>query len=63
MEPGFVPDRTYGAVLQTCWHPGSPDKKSFLGLRPIGAKVDRQNLLRVTAFRCRDCGLIRHYAV
>ena len=63
MEQGFIPDATYGAVVQTCWHRGSAESKSFLGIKAgLGIKYDPTNMMPVTACRCTSCGLLKFYA-
>jgi hypothetical protein len=61
MTEGFVPDSTYGAILQTHWYAGKPEATSFLGL-PTGLSVDRSRMLPISAWRCAKCGAIRLYA-
>ncbi len=61
MEEGFIPDATYGAVLQTCWHRGTAESKTFLGMG-TGIKYDPTNMMPVTACRCTSCGLLKFYA-
>jgi len=61
MEEGFIPDSTYGAVLQTHWHRGTAEKTSFLGI-DTGAKIDRSKMLPICSCRCSDCGLLRFFA-
>jgi hypothetical protein len=61
MEEGFVPDATHGAILQSHWMPGKPEKATFIGL-PVGAKVDRKKQRAIAAWRCPTCGLLSFYA-
>ena len=61
MVEGFVPDSTYGAILQTHWYEGTPEETTFLGL-PTGLAVDRKNMVAIQAWRCAECGLVRLYA-
>ena len=61
MVDGFIPDATYGAILQTHWYEGDPEKATFLGL-PTGLKVDRQRMIPVWTYRCSSCGLLKSYA-
>ena len=63
MEQGFIPDATQGAVVQTCWHRGTAESKTFLGIETgTGIKYDRTNMVPVTACRCTRCGLLKFYA-
>ena len=64
METGFIPDMSYGAVLQSRWHPGKPRPAfSFLGLSMKGAiSVDYRDGLPITAWRCTKCALVELYA-
>ena len=63
MEQGFIPDATQGAVVQTCWHQGTAESKTFLGIETgTGIKYDRTNMMPVTACRCTRCGLLKFYA-
>ena len=48
MEEGFIPDATYGQILQTHWHPGEPEKSTFLGMN-MGTKIDRSGFERLEA--------------
>lgn len=62
LELGFIPDATYGAVVQAHWHAGEPKKASFFGLK-VGLKADWSQAVPVTAYRCSGCGLLKFYAV
>ncbi|MDH3592402.1 MAG: PF20097 family protein [Planctomycetota bacterium] len=62
MEEGFVPDATYGQTLQAHWMPGSPEKATFFGVKLGSTKIDRKQMLPIRAYRCKRCGLVRHYA-
>jgi hypothetical protein len=57
MEPGFIPDATYGGTLPMRWVEGVPEK-SFLG----GLKLRGKKQHPVTADRCRSCGYLELYA-
>lgn len=57
MEVGFVPDH-YSQIIQSQWHPGSATSKTAFG----NLKLDSSQMIPIVAFRCPDCGLIRHYA-
>lgn len=61
MEPGFIPDWSGGAVLQTHWYPGEPEQAKLFGLW-VGVKVDRKEMLPIEAHRCPSCGLLRSFA-
>ena len=61
MEEGFLPDASYGSILETHWHPGLANKTSFLGM-PTGTKIDRSAMRVVQTFRCPQCGLLQSYA-
>ena len=61
MSEGFIPDATYGQILQTHFYEGSPESTSFLGIS-TGLKVDRERMHSIFAFKCLDCGLGRLYA-
>ncbi len=61
MTPGFIPDATYGQVLQTHWYAGEPEDATFLGIK-TGLKVDREHMYPIWAFRCTSCGRLTFYA-
>ena len=61
MSEGFIPDATYGQILQTYFDDGSLESSSFLGIS-TGLKVDKEHMHPMHAFRCVDCGLVRLYA-
>ena len=61
MEEGFVPDNTYGAVMQASWYAGPPEDYKFFGI-PSGKKVSRDGLVPMEAWRCSSCGLVQLYA-
>jgi hypothetical protein len=61
MEEGFIPDLTYGAVMQLTWQPGEPEPAKFLGLKN-GVKVNVNETVKITAHRCSGCGLLKLYA-
>lgn len=70
LERGFIPDASYGVVLQTQWHPGEPTDSRFLGLKlptVLGGSVpairhDPTAMLPITAYRCPDCGALSFFA-
>ena len=57
MEPGFVLDQTYGAMTQSAWIEGPPERSFWTGL-----KVKGRDRLPVTTFRCPECGFLESYA-
>ena len=61
MHKGFVPDATYGAILQAHWYEGEPEDTSFFGIK-TGLKVDRAFMHPIWAYRCIDCGRLLLYA-
>ncbi len=71
MELGFIPDASYMVVLQTQWHPGTPEDARFLGIKPqthMGKEVpaikhDTSQMYPVTAFRCSECGVLKFFAL
>ncbi len=64
IEQGFIPDSIGRAVMQQmCWHPGTAEDKTFLGMKTgTGLEYDRENLTPVTAARCTGCWLLKFYA-
>ena len=65
MEPGFQPDFTLKtdtySIQQSCWHPGSPEDRRFLGVT-TGVSLDKSALRKVVAYCCPECGLLLQYA-
>jgi len=61
MDEGFIPDASYGTILQSHWHAGSPKKATLLGM-PAGTKVNKMQMTAIAAYRCSNCGLLRCYA-
>jgi hypothetical protein len=57
MEEGFVPDTTFGGVLQSSWHPGPPETTWLSGVN-----LNKDATLPVTAYRCITCGFLKFYA-
>jgi len=57
MEEGFVADNTYGAVLPSQWVEGEPEMSFWTGARTKG-KVQ----VRITTYRCTQCGYLESYA-
>ena len=62
MEEGFVPDFTYGGIAQMVWHRGEPESARILGMKTGSVKVDRNEFVPITAYRCTGCGLLRFHA-
>jgi len=58
MDPGYVVDLTYGAANPAQWAPGFPQKRIWGGL-----KLDKDQMLNMTTFRCRKCGCLESYAL
>jgi hypothetical protein len=57
MEPGFVADTTYGGYVQEKWTAGAPQLSFWRGL-----KIDDNQALAVSTFRCPACGYLESYA-
>jgi hypothetical protein len=57
MEPGFVLDQTYGAMAQSDWVAGKPERSFWTGLTVKG-----RERLPVTTYRCPKCGYLESYA-
>jgi len=57
MEPGFIPDVSYGAVLKAAWLEGTPDKGVFGSLKTRGKRR-----IDITTHRCTSCGYLESYA-
>ena len=57
MEAGFVLDQTYGAMTQSAWIEGAPERSFWTGV-----KLKGHQRLPVTTFRCPDCGFLESYA-
>lgn len=58
MEEGFVADFGYGQVLKSSWSPGVPEPRRFVG----GIKVNADEQIPMTAYRCASCGYVEFYA-
>jgi hypothetical protein len=54
---GFVPDRSYGAVLVQGWHPGQAEKSFW-----TRTKEPPTEGVPIGVFRCRKCGYLEFYA-
>jgi len=57
MECGYVVDLTYGGYAQQKWYPGAPESSIWKGL-----KLNRNQSVPVTTFRCSSCGYLESYA-
>jgi hypothetical protein len=57
MEPGFIPDTTYGGFLTPTWVAGPPVRSVWLGLRLKG-----KTRYPVATYRCPSCGYLESYA-
>lgn len=57
MEAGYVLDQAYGAVAQSAWIDGAPERSFWTGL-----KLKGHQRLPVTTFRCPKCGYLESYA-
>lgn len=62
MEPGFIVDHAHGAIMQALWQPGEPRDQKILGLKTGSVRVDRSRTLKVTTYRCPQCGVLYSYA-
>lgn len=63
MVEGFVPDVSYGTILQTCWHAQSPEVKTFLGVKTGGVRFQRSATIPISVHRCTGCGVLKSYAL
>jgi hypothetical protein len=61
MEEGFIPDMTYASVAQLAWQRGIPEDAKFLGLKN-GVKHRPNECIKITAWHCTECGLLKLYA-
>jgi hypothetical protein len=57
MEAGFVLDQAHGAVAQSSWVDGPPERSIWTGL-----KLKGHQRLPVTTYRCTACGYLESYA-
>ena len=57
MDPGFIPDATYGGNAQQKWERGVPVTSFWTGL-----KVNKKALIPVVVYRCPKCGALESYA-
>jgi predicted nucleic-acid-binding Zn-ribbon protein len=58
MEPGWVADKTQGGFAQQKWSAGEPRPSFWTGL-----KMDKDQIVPVTTFRCPNCGYLESYAL
>jgi hypothetical protein len=56
MQEGFIPDNTYGEVMQSAWVAGRAETGWF------GKKVDGKETYPIRTFRCTQCGYLESYA-
>jgi DNA-directed RNA polymerase subunit RPC12/RpoP len=60
MEEGFIPD--FGnPIVQMMWQSGTAERRTVLGMEH-GIKFDRSEVLKISVYRCVECGLLRSYA-
>jgi hypothetical protein len=57
MESGWVPDNTHSGLQRQNWSPGEPQPSFWTGL-----KLEKDQVLPVTTFRCPTCGYLESYA-
>ena len=57
MEEGYVADYAHGAIRQSEWVDGEPERSFWTGL-----KVKGHAQVPVTALRCSLCGFLEFYA-
>ena len=60
MEEGFIPDFGH-AIVQMMWQRGAAEKKTILGMEH-GVKFDQKEVLKVSVYRCVECGFLKSYA-
>ena len=62
METGFTVDYAHGAVMQSMWRPGKPEKRKLLGLiGGVGVKSDHRSDPKIISYRCPECRLLLNY--
>jgi hypothetical protein len=59
MEVGFLPDSTYGGVVELMWLRGAPQHDKVFGIKTSTLKYDGHEAGAVTAYRCLDCGFLK----
>jgi hypothetical protein len=57
MEPGYLPDATYGGIVLPKWAAGEPTK-NWLGAFTTKGKATYP----VVTYRCQKCGYLESYA-
>ena len=57
MEPGFLPDTTYGGVVPPKWAAGEPTR-NWLNVVSLKGKTTYP----VVTYRCEKCGYLEAYA-
>ena len=57
MELGFVLDYTHGAMTQSSWVEGEPERSFWTGV-----KIKGHQKLPVNTYRCPNCGFLESYA-
>jgi hypothetical protein len=57
MEAGFIPDFSYGTILQSNWFAGDAEK-SWRG----SIKTSGKRQIVITTDRCTKCGYLESYA-
>ncbi len=62
MELGFIPDSTYGALLQSRWHPGEAKQLKVFGMELPRLETNISEFVPITAYRCSGCGLLKFFA-
>jgi ribosomal protein L37E len=58
MEVGIIIDHTYGAITQSSWVEGKPERSIWTGLKTSGKEQ-----YNVQTYRCQSCGYLESYAV
>lgn len=53
MEDGFIPDQTYGAILNAVWVAGEPVTSRWSGIKLKGTRQ-----IPIAAARCTSCGML-----
>jgi hypothetical protein len=62
MEEGFIPDQGFGQIFHSCWHRGVPERLKLFGSLDLGMNLERTKQIKITAWRCNDCGYLKLYA-
>jgi hypothetical protein len=57
MEEGYLLDLTYGGAMPSKWVEGKPEVSFWTGIKTKG-----KHQIRISTFRCRDCGYLESYA-